>query len=183
MVLKDKRRDLYQDAGGLFAVTPPVAGKYRSRHCPWGDVSDLTTWPQVHAPLRVIRSRETYSVRRQITKQVESMTSEWVWATTLPLTQASTEPAVGWGHRRWDIENYGFNELANAWHSDHGYKHRPQAIEAFLLVAFLAYNLFHAFWLRHLKPALRRGRTHRYWARLMSRELCQDTGCAEGSSP
>ncbi len=111
------------------------------------------------------------------------MTTEWVWATTLPAAQASTEQAVGFGHRRWDIENYGFNELANEWHSDHVYKHHPQAIESFLLVAFLAYNLFHAFWVLNLKPAVRRGRTLRYWARLMARELCQDPGFAEGSSP
>jgi hypothetical protein len=158
VVLKDKRRDLDQDPGGLFALTPPQAGKYRSRQCQCWDVPDLTTCPQVNAPLRVIRSRETYSVRRQITKPIESMTTEWVWATTLPVRQAATEQAVGFGHRRWDIENYGFNELVNEWHSDHVYKHHPQAIEAFLLVAFLAYNLFHAFWPLNLKPALRRGR-------------------------
>ena len=122
-------------------------------------------------------------MRRQITKQVESITTEWVWATTLPVRQAATEQAVGFGHRRWDIENYGFNELANEWYSDHVYKHHPKAIEAFLLVAFLAYNLFHAFWLLNLKPAARGGRTYRFWARLMARELCRDTGFAEGSSP
>jgi len=183
VVLKDERRDLYQDACGLFAVTPPAEGKYRSRRCQWWDVSDLTTWPQVNAPVRVIRSRETYQVRRQMTKEVESMTTEWVWATTLPVRQASTEQAVGCGHRRWDIENYGFNELANEWHSDHVYKHHPKAIESFLLVAFLAYNLFHAFWLLNLKPAIRHGKTQRYWARLMARELCQDPAFGEGSSP
>ncbi len=183
VVLKDERRDLYQDACGLFVVTPPEPGKYRSRHCQWWDVSDLTTWPQVNAPVRVIRSRETYQVRRQTTKQVESITTDWIWATTLPVTQAATEQAVGLGHRRWDIENYGFNELANEWHSDHVYKHHPQAIESFLLVAFLAYNLFHAFWVLNLKPAVRRGRTQRYWARLIARELCQDPCFPEGSSP
>ena len=99
------------------------------------------------------------------------------------MRQAATEQAVGFGHRRWDIENYGFNELVNEWHSDHVYKHHPKAIEAFLLVAFLAYNLFHAFWLLNLKPAARHGGTQRYWARLMARELCQDTCFAEGSSP
>jgi hypothetical protein len=50
MVLRDERRDLYQDADGLFAVTPPEAGKYRSRQCQWWDVSDLPTGPQVNAP-------------------------------------------------------------------------------------------------------------------------------------
>ncbi len=40
------------------------------------------------------------------------MTTEGVWATTLPLMQAATEQAVGFGPRRGNMENYGFNELA-----------------------------------------------------------------------
>jgi len=91
VVLKDERRDLHQDACGLSAVTPSQEGKYRSRHCQWWDVSDLTTWPQVNAPVRVIRSRETYPVCRPTMQEVESITTEWVWATTLPVQQAATE--------------------------------------------------------------------------------------------
>src|SRR5260370_23816103 len=30
------------------------------------DFPDLLTWPQVHTPVRVIRSLETYSVKRQL---------------------------------------------------------------------------------------------------------------------
>jgi hypothetical protein len=183
VVLKDERRDLYQDACGLFTVTPPQEGKYRSRHCRWWDVSDLTSWPQVKAPMRVVRSQETYAVRRQASQQVEPFTTEWVWATTLPVTQASTEQAVVLGHRRWDIENYGFNELTNEWHSDHVYKHDPKALESFLLIAFLACNLFHAFRLLNLKLQIRRGRTQHYWVRLFLRELGQEGCFAEGSSP
>jgi hypothetical protein len=183
VVLKDERRDLYQDACGLFTLTPPQEGRYRSRHCRWWDVSDLTSWPQVQAPMRVIRSQETSSVRRQVSGRVETLTSEWVWATTLPVAQTSTGQAVSLGHHRWDIENYGFNELTNEWHADHVYKHHPKALESFLLLAFLAYNLFHAFRLLNLKPEIRRGRTQRYWARLLTCELCNDSCFAEGSSP
>lgn len=183
VVLKDERRDLYQDASGLFAVTPPQQGRYRSRECWWWDVPDLTTWPQVNAPLRVIRSQETWKVRRQASDHVETLTAEWVWATTLSTAQASTEQALALGHRRWDIENYGFNELANEWHSDHVYKHDPNAIESFLLIAFLAYNLFHAFWLLNLKPEVRHDKTQRYWARLLTGELCREGCFAEGPSP
>ena len=50
-----------------------------------------------------------------------------------------------------------FNELVNGWHADHIYKHDPTAIEAFTLLAFLAYNLFHAFLACNLK--LRRVQT------------------------
>ena len=52
-----------------------------------------------------------------------------------------------------------------------------------LLIAFLAYNLFHAFRLLNLKPEIRHGKTRRYWARLMAREICQDTCFAAGPSP
>jgi hypothetical protein len=183
VVLKDERRDLYQDACGLFAITPPQQGTYRSRRCLWWDVQDLTSWPQVDAPLRVIRSQETYTVYRQATRRLEHITTEWIWATTLPILQAPTERVVCLGHHRWDIENYAFNELVNEWHSDHVYKHDANAIEAFLLIAFLAYNLFHAFRILNLKPQIRRGKTQRYWARLIASELYQDASFAEGSSP
>src|SRR5438874_9779510 len=51
------------------------------------------------------------------------------------LAQVPVARIVHLGHQRWDIENYGFNELANEWHSDHVFKHDPGAIECFLLVA------------------------------------------------
>src|SRR5439155_18490017 len=45
------------------------------------------------------------------------------------------------------------NELANEWHSDHVFKHDSGAIECFLLVAFLPYNIFHVFLARNVKPS------------------------------
>jgi len=96
---------------------------------------------------------------------------------------ASTEQAVRLGHGRGDLENYGFNEWVNQGHSDHVYKHHAQAIESFLLLAFLAYNLFHAFRLLHLKPQIRHHKTQRYWVRLILCEFCRDTPFAQGSSP
>ncbi len=88
-----------------------------------------------------------------LNKQMSQEKSEWMWVTTLPVARASTALVVHLGHARWDIENYGFNELVNGWHADHIYKHDPQAIEAFTLLAFLAYNLFHAFLARNIKRA------------------------------
>jgi hypothetical protein len=171
VVLKDERRDLYQDAAGLFDQLAPQSGGYRGRQCRWWDFPDLHSWPQVHGPVRVIRSLETYGVRRQSDHREHPQTRDWIWVTTLPPTQISTPRVVGFGHQRWDIENYGFNELANEWHSDHVFKHDPIAIECFLLVAFLAYDLFHAFFALNLKPALRQGKTQAFWARLMAAEL------------
>jgi hypothetical protein len=171
VVLKDPRRDLYQDAGGLFQLAPPGSGQYRSRECQWQDIEDLRSWPQVQVPVRVVRSQERYTQRCQLTGQRMTVATEWVWVTTLATIQASTALVVRLGHQRWDIENYGFNEMVTEWNCDHVYRHQPNAMVAFLLTAFLAYNLFHAFLLLNLKPQRRHGKPEIFWARLMAGEL------------
>jgi hypothetical protein len=132
--------------------------------------------------VRAIRSLESYSVHRQIDKQDEPQKSDWIWVTTLSPTQVPVERAVHLGHQRWDIENYAFNELANEWHSDHVFKHDSAAIECFLLVAFLAYNIFHAFLTLNVKPAARQGKTQVFWAKLIAAELYSEVTPA-GLSP
>jgi hypothetical protein len=171
VALKDERRNLYQAVAGFFALETPQPGRHRSRACWWWDFPDVGSWPQVHAPGRVMRSVETSAVRRPLDQQDEPHTSDWIWATTLPPTQVPVDRVVRFGRQRWDIEHYGFNELVNAWHSDHVFKHDSNAIECFLLVAFLAYNLFHAFFALTLKPAARRGTPHLFWARRMAAAL------------
>ena len=184
VVLKDERRNIYQDVLGLFDLVQPQKGWYRSHDCLWWDLPGLLSWPQVKVPLRVIRSLETYSVRRQLTYQVTQETSDWIWVTTLSPVQAPTERAVRLGHQRWDVENHGFNETVNGWHADHVYKHEPNAIESFLLTVFLAYNLFHAFITLNLKPPIRHGKTEIFWARLIAAEIYVDAGrSASGSWP
>ena len=175
VVLKDERRDLYGDAQSLFALTRPQNGRYHGRDCRWWDATDLRSWPQVQAPLRVVRSQETYVMHRQ-DGRMETQTSDWIWVTTLPAAVVPTASVVHWGHARWDIENQGFNELVNGWYADHVYKHEPQAMEAFLLTLFLVYNLFHGWLTRNLKPCLQRGKTQVFWARRMAAELYGDPG-------
>lgn len=173
VVLKDERRNLYQDAAGLFELVPPVKGASGSRDCLWWDLPDLVSWPEVNVPVRVIRSLETYSVLRQLDKKKELKISDWVWATTLPQAQASVERAVGFGHQRWDIENHGFNELVNGWEADHVMTHEPNAIECFLLLTFLAFILFHAFLYLNVKPELRKGKSKKFWSIVMAAEVYQ----------
>jgi Transposase DDE domain len=170
-VLKDDRRNLYQDAAALFAALAPKAGSFRNRLCLWWDFPDLLTWSQVHTPVRVIRSLETHSVKRQLDGKDELKTSDWVWVTTLPVQSVATGRAVSFGHQRWDIENHGFNELVHGWHADHIYRHDPNAIECFLLIAFLACNIFHAFFTLNLKPAIRKHRTQVFWRNFMAAEI------------
>jgi hypothetical protein len=170
-VLKDDRRNLYQDAAALFASCPPAEGTFRSRKCLWWDFPGLLSWPQVNVPVRVVRSLETRTVRRQLDGKVETLTSDWIWVTTLPQQSVPTGRAVALGHQRWDIENHGFNELVKGWHADHIYKHDPNAIECFLLLAFLACNIFQAFFALNLKPQIRKGRTRAFWSSLMAAEI------------
>lgn len=176
VVLKDERRNLYQDVTGLFEHRAPQCGKRHGRDCRWWDFSELASWPQVKTSPRVVRSLETYAVRRQLDGTVSHETSDWIWVTTLPCQQAPTERIVAWGHQRWDIENFGFNELVNGWGADHIYKHESHAIEAFLLLAFLAYNIFHAFLNLNLKPQVRAGKPEIFWARLIAAEIYYAAG-------
>lgn len=171
IVLKQQGRDLYRDALALFELQEPTTGRYRGRDCLWWDVEDLTSWPQVTTPMRVVRSTESSTIKRQASRETVQETSDWVWVTNLPLALAPTGLIVRLGHMRWDIENYGFNELVNGWHADHVYRHDPGAIEVFSLLGFLAFNLFHAFLALNLKPESRAGRTEIFWARLMAAEI------------
>jgi hypothetical protein len=170
-VLKNDRRNLYQDASALFTSVVPKQGSFRDRPCLWWDFPDLLTWPQVHTPVRVIRSLETHSVKRQLDGKDKPATSDWIWVTTLPVQSVATGRAVGFGHQRWDIENHGFNELVHGWHADHIYRHEPNAIECFLLIAFLACNIFHAFFTLNLKPEIRRHSTRVFWRNFMAAEI------------
>src|ERR1700732_3138158 len=65
----------------------------------------------------------------------------------------------------------GFQELVSDWHADHVYKHDPRAIEAFTLVAFLAYILFRVFLICNIKPQLRCPKTESFWAALITAQI------------
>jgi len=184
IVLKNENRDLITDARGLLPLVEPILWEEKGvRHQCW-DISGLTTWTQFGSPVRVVRSLETRSVRRQLTDEVVTETTEWLWATSLPKDQASTKTIVRIGHGRWIIENQGFNELVNEWHADHIYKNHPQAIAALLLLVFLAYNLFHALISRNIKSAIRNTYTARFLARKLSASFYAEVRlCASARSP
>ncbi len=170
-VLKNEDRDLLADARGLFAGQEPLRldDAKRGRLC-W-DLDGFTTWPQCREPVRVVRSVETSDIKRQKNGQAERMETEWFWVTSLPPKLASTSSIVRAGHGRWDIENRGFNELCNFWHGDHAYKYNAHALLVCTLLLFIAFNLFHAFIERNLKPEIRRGHTLKYWAELIAAEF------------
>jgi len=169
-VLKDERRDLLQDAKGLFEVEPPKEFTRGRTHYQQWDIEGFTTWPQVGRPMRVVRSLETTTRRERVGKKwkTTSTTHDWVWTTTLSRGQASTQAIVELGHARWRIENQGFNELCTFWHFDHVFRHDANAILGLLLTLALAFNVFHAFWALNLKPQLRCPHTKIYWGHLIT---------------
>jgi hypothetical protein len=170
-VLKDERRDILKDVRGLCDQITPVEVEWHGARCRCWDIENLTTWEQVTVPVRVIRTLETHSVRRQLTRETEQQTNEWVWATTLPKTRLSTRAGVALGHRRWTIENQGFNEMVNQWHADHVYRHQGTAILAMWLLAMICLNVFLTFYRRNLKPAARAAASMLHIAREIAAEL------------
>jgi len=173
-VLKDERRDLLQDALGLFALQQPVIVQRgeggRVSASTW-DIEHFTSWTQLGRPVRVVRSVETSTVRRQMDGRQEQRTSHWIWVTTLSKNKAPTEAVIELGHDRWVIENNELNELLTYWHADHLYRHHPTAIDAFWLLTMLAYNLFHVFIYLNLKAQMRCRYSKLHWARLIAAEF------------
>lgn len=170
-VLKDDRRDLLVDARSLFEQETPVSFSRSHVACRCWDIEGFTTWTQVHSPVRVIRSLEHRTVRRQLTGEDEELVTDWIWVTTLSKQRASTRVAVQIGHWRWDIENQAFNELTTRWYADHVYKHHGNAILVFCLLAMLCLTVFLAFYHRNLKPAVRNTASMRHIARQIAAEL------------
>jgi hypothetical protein len=164
-VLKDERRDLLQDARSLFeSKEPSIVYEDGGVTYQCWDIEHFTSWEQMDREMRVVRSLETKTVHRQRTKTDETTTSEWIWAATGSIKDMATKVFVKIAHRRWDIEEYGFNELCNQWHFDHVYNHQAEAMENFWLLTMLAYNLFQAFINLNIKPEIRKGKSNIYWA-------------------
>jgi hypothetical protein len=182
-VLKDERRELLQDACGLFEQMPPQEVHNRHRQCQLWDAEGFTSWSGVQAPVRVVRSQETRQIHRQLDGQIEELHSDWMWVTTLSSIRASTTAVVELGHSRWTIENQGFNELANQWHADHVYKHEPKAMLVLWLLVMACLTVFLAFYRRNLKPAARQAASMLQIARRIAGELYSQMPAAVCRAP
>lgn len=170
-VLKNENRDLLQDARSLFALSPGARlDRGKTQRTCW-DLEGFTTWPQAGETVRVVRSLEQTPVKRQRDKRIEMECAEWFWATSLPQALASTRTVVEAGHGRWDIENHGFNELCTRWHADHAYKYDANALLNGVLLLFLAFNVWNAFYTRNLKPQARAGHTQTHWRQLVGADF------------
>jgi len=173
-VLKDERRDLIQDALGLFkAMEPTWVSEEDGKEVRCWDQEGFPSWPQCGKAVRVVLAIEKTKVRRQLDGQVEELTSNWLWVTSFPKETIGTQAVVHLGHDRWAIENQGFNEAVNRWYSDHLYKHHPGAILVFWLMCMIAYNVFQWFFHRNLKAAYRAKVSMQHVARVLASCLYQ----------
>jgi hypothetical protein len=134
--LKQEKRDLYQDALGLFQARGPDQTFSERQE---GKTYQVRLWEEFGLPfsrdhpqpLRVVRTLEEVSENhyRGEHKQTETTSHEWVWITTL--TSAFPAPLVRrLGHDRWKNENNGWMDLTQHWAFKHGFlhacRHRPQ---------------------------------------------------------
>jgi len=158
-------------------VLPEETGSDRT----W-DLEDLTLGEGEGVPVRVVRRIEKRIVRRQHTGEEEEITHEWLWVGTIEKARLPTGAVVTIGHRRWAIENEGFNLISNRWQLDHVYRHHPVAMVTLTLLGMLAANLAQTFYDRDLRPELRARTTLLHLVGLFAAGIRLGVEC-HGASP
>ena len=176
IAFKQERRELYQDALGLFQARPADTvfehqQQGMQRRVQLWHAEDLPFTQDYPRPVRVVHSEEEVTRQKiQGGKPYQEITHhQWYWISTLE-TQAFPALLV-WqlGHLRWKNENNGWMDLTQNWALKHGFlhacKHRPKAVSgngerqtvpnrglaAVVLILALAFALFSAFVLLHSK--------------------------------
>lgn len=156
--LKDERRSIMKDAKGLFDTRPAdVSWEERDSkgnvvHAKAWDEADLTSWPQVRVPMRVVkvvRTTERHIRRGAESRVVTDVAERWI-ATTCAKAAVPARTVARIAAARWDIENMGFHDLKTYWHMDHAFVHHPTAIRAWMGILILAVNLLYTFVYEHL---------------------------------
>jgi hypothetical protein len=173
--LKQQRRDLYQDAMGLFqGRAPDLEFEPEEPDCHrrvrlW-HAADLPFSADYPLPMRVVLSQEQLERQKIRGGQscTESTQQQWCWISTLT---PSVPARLLWylGHLRWKNENNGWNDLTQNFALKHGFlhacKHRPKTVsaegkreavanhglQAVALIRCLAFNLLSAFARLHSK--------------------------------
>jgi hypothetical protein len=159
VVLKDERREVYDEADRLRHHLQARTWFEDGRRCTVWDIEQLWSWwrgPKIE--LRVVWSEEKSlrAVKGRRRGESQWVTSTWVWLTDLPAAVCSAKEIWRFGHRRWHIENRCFHEGVTQWGFDHCFHHSPNAICAFLLTMGIGMILVHTFLKRNVKEALRR---------------------------
>lgn len=75
-VLKDERRDLMEDAKGLFQQEQPLIQIEGNLKRQIWDMEGFTSWQSLKREIRVVRCVERRTIRRQRTGEIEEETSQ-----------------------------------------------------------------------------------------------------------
>ena len=143
-VLKDERRQLYEEAVALSDIVEPITYTNDKTSFRVWEHKIEGLWKSYKKEVTVIRSEETKTSRGTEEK------ADWMWVTNLPST-GNLENMVRICHSRWQIENQCFGETVNIWALDHIYRHSANAILAFILFLFIAVNIVNIFFNRNIK--------------------------------
>lgn len=173
VVMKQERRELYQDADQLRGLQAAQVWEEAGKTSRVWDLPGLTTFETYGEPVRVVWTEDRIEKPKMIGGQREMVIEEstWVWVTDLSAEVASARCIQLWGHDRWNLENRGFNELVHLWGMDHCFVHRPRAIEVILLTLALAFLLTYLFFERNLKTEARRHLTRLALARRLAEDV------------
>lgn len=157
VVLKQERMEVLQEARALSAVQKPelqFRDKKRQRQVNLWRVKDLGFSKSYGRQVQVIHSQETWTETKVVGgKKISQLrTSDWWWMTSADLQAYPVTVVYAGGHRRWGIENKGFNELTQFYHLEHCYHHEPVAMLGQMLILILGFVLFNAYALLHSQP-------------------------------
>jgi hypothetical protein len=78
-VLKDERRDLMEDVRGLFPLERTLIERRGNTQRMMWDIEGCSSWESLGREVRVVRSVESRTVRRQLSGKTEQQSSEWMW--------------------------------------------------------------------------------------------------------
>ena len=161
-VLKNEERQLVKDALGISNSSPATVWEEKDKIIEYWD-KDGFSHEDFNTPLRILHTIETKKETKKQKKLnmkskeiVEPEINSWIWVSTIPISMVPTQVFWMFAHKRWDIENKVFHQLATYWNIDHSFKHDPKAILNFILTAFISFILIQSFYFRNLKIQVRR---------------------------
>jgi len=158
-VLKEERRQLFEEANKLSLLVEPKTYRQGKTYYKVWDHLVEGCWDGYGKKVRVIVSEEA-TVKRTHSKDGKEWEdivdkANWMWVINLPCPESEDaddlKNTVHICHSRWQIENQCFNETVNTWKADHVYRHSKNAIIVFLLLLFMAVNIFNIFRIRNIK--------------------------------